>query len=136
MATCGVITAAVGTFLPWARIGGRNRSGYDTADTFISLADGALPDAIAWIGRWWYLPAFLVMLAWATTLARGDVALRIVGAVVVALALLMWWIFVWAGDNYGVLKIRLIGPIVTTLGAVIVGVACASKRSSVLARES
>jgi hypothetical protein len=63
VATIGLAIAALGAFSPWARIGGRNRSGFNTADTFISLADGALPDQVAWVGRWWYLPAFLAFIA-------------------------------------------------------------------------
>ena len=50
VATIGLAIAALGAFSPWARIGGRNRSGFNTADTFISLADGALPDQVAWSG--------------------------------------------------------------------------------------
>jgi len=52
LGTAALVVVAVGTFLPWARIGGRNRNGFSTADTFIRLADGALPDQIAWVGRW------------------------------------------------------------------------------------
>ena len=76
VATIGLAIAALGAFSPWARIGGRNRSGFNTADTFISLADGALPDQVAWVGRWWYLPAFRAFIAWATTFAAGHRTVR------------------------------------------------------------
>lgn len=133
-ATLGLIVAACGTLLPWARIGGRNRSGFSTADTFIGLADGILPDAIAWVGRWWYAPAFLVVLAWATVFGRGRPSVRIVGVACIALALMMWWLFIWAGANWNVLQTRLLGPIVATAGLTIVGWACWRPRSGLLER--
>lgn len=135
VATIGLAVAAVGAFLPWARIGGRNRSGFNTADTFISLADGALPDQIAWVGRWWYAPAFLCLLAWASVFLAGSLAVRIGGVVLLLVGLTMWWLFVWAGEHYGLLDMQLLGPIVATLGLVIVGAACATRRRSLLRHE-
>lgn len=132
IATLGLGLAAVGAFLPWARIGGRNRSGFNTADTFISLADGALPDQVAWVGRWWYVPAFLAFAAWATTFAAGHVVLRVAGGLLIAVGLLMWWLFVWAGENYNLLDMQLIGPTIATVGFAIVGYACNRRRSSIL----
>lgn len=132
IATLGLIIAAVGTFLPWARIGGRNRSGYETADTFIGIADGALPDQIAWIGRWWYLPAFCVLVAWGSSFFRGTRPLRLVAVLLTALALTMWWLFTWAGENYNVLDSQLVGPIVTTVGAIVIALACSRRRSSIV----
>ena len=135
-ATFGLIVTAIGALLPWARIGGRNRSGFNTADTFIGLADGILPDAIAWVGRWWYAPAFLAVLAWATVFARGRRSLRIGGVISVVVALIMWWLFIWAGANWNVLQTRLFGPIVATLGLVTVGWACSRPRAGLLAQPS
>ena len=131
IATTGLAVTALGAFLPWARIGGRNRSGFNTADTFIGLAK-PLPDIIAWIGRWWYLPALLVVLAWGSTFFKGRLALRILGVTLVAIALAMWWLFVWAGRNYGVLNTQLSGPIVATIGLLMVGYATSRRRTSLL----
>ena len=132
LATIGLAAATLGAFLPWARIGGRSRSGFSTADTFIGLANGVLPDSIAWIGRWWYLPAFLAVLAWATTFARGHLGLRATGVALIMVGLLMWWIFVWAADNWNVLQVQLVGPIVATCGLGLVAVACSRPRASML----
>lgn len=132
VATVGLALAALGAFLPWARIGGRNRSGFNTADTFISLADGALPDQVAWVGRWWYLPALLALIAWATTFLAGRAALRVLGIVLVAVGLIMWWLFVWAGENYNLLDMQLVGPIVATVGFAILAQSCARTRGSLL----
>jgi len=132
VATSGLLVTGIGAFLPWARIGGRNRSGFNTADTFLSLAAGVLPDALNWIGRWWYVPAFLAFIAWATTFLRGHVALRVAGVTCVLLAGAMWWLFVWAGHNYNVLKVQLIGPIVATFGLLTLGYACSRRRDSLL----
>jgi len=131
-ATIGLVITAVGAFLPWARIGGRSRSGLNTADTFISLANGALPDIIAWVGRWWYLPAGLAFLAWGTTFVRGRWATRLIGVVMIMLGLIMWWLFVWAGARYNVLTVKLIGPVVCTIGMVILAYACSRQRGSML----
>lgn len=131
-ASLGLVITAVGAFLPWARIGGRNRSGFNTADTFIGLADGVLPDVIAWVGRWWYAPAFLVVVAWATTFVRGRRAVRIAGTASTALALAMWWLFIWAGANWNVLNVELLGPIVATAGGIAVGWACSRPRGGLL----
>ena len=131
-ATAGLAVAGIGTFLPWARIGGRNRSGFNTADTFISLADGALPDIIAWVGRWWYVPAFLAFVAWATTFVAGHTALRIAGPALTVLSLAMWWLFVWAGRHYGVLDTQLTGPLVATVGLLVIGYACSRHRESIV----
>lgn len=132
IASLGLAVTAAGAFLPWARIGGRNRSGFDTADTFIALADGALPDAIAWIGRWWYAPAFLVVLAWATVFASGRRSLRVAGVLSVVIALAMWWLFVWAGANWNLLNTKLIGPLIATTGLVVVGAMCTRPRAGLL----
>ena len=132
IATAGLIITGVGAFLPWARIGGRDRSGFNTADTFIGLADGALPDVIAWVGRWWYLPAFLLFVCWATTFLAGASWLRVGTVALVVIALSMWWLFVWAGRRYGVLDTRLVGPVVVTAGSLLVGFSCAQRRTSVL----
>lgn len=132
IATLGLVIAGVGTFLPWARIGGRNRSGFATADTFIALADGVLPDAIAWVGRWWYLPAFLGVIAWATVLAHGHGAVRALGVICIAIGLAMWWLFVWGGNHWDVLNIKIRGPLVATGGMLLVGYACSRSRGSVL----
>lgn len=131
IATLGLAVTALGAFLPWARIGGRNRSGFNTADTFIGLAK-PLPDAVAWVGRWWYLPALLAVLAWGFTFFTGRVALRIVGVALVIIALAMWWLFVWAGRNYGVLNTQLSGPIVATIGLLIIGYATSHRRTSLV----
>lgn len=132
IATIGLVLTASGLFLPWARVGGRNRSGLNTADTFINLASGALPDAIAWVGRWWYLPAFLAVIAWATTFARSHWALRTIGVAFALVSAAMWWLFVWAGQRYNVLNVKLLGPIVATLGLAAIGYACGQQRQSML----
>lgn len=132
VATIGLVLATYGAFLPWARIGGRNRSGFNTADTFISLADGALPDQVAWVGRWWYLPALFALVAWATTFLAGRTALRAVGVGLIVVGLIMWWLFVWAGENYNLLDMQFVGPIIATVGFAIVAQACARRRSSIL----
>ena len=134
-ATVGLIITAIGALLPWARIGGRNRSGFDTADTFIRLADGALPDAIAWVGRWWYAPAFLAVIAWVSTFGRGRSAVRIAGVVLIVLALVMWWLFIWAGANWNVLNTKLLGPGVATVGLALVGWSCSRPRAGLFARD-
>jgi len=133
MATAGLVLAAIGTFLPWARIGGRNRSGFNTADTFIALAEGALPDAVAWVGRWWYLPALLSVIAWATTFLRSSRTTRAVGVSLILISLAMWWLFVWAGRNYNVLDTKLLGPLVATVGLLTVGYCCTRRRTSIVA---
>lgn len=135
VATIGLAVAAVGAFLPWARIGGRNRSGFNTADTFISLADGALPDQIAWVGRWWYAPALLCLLAWASVFLAGSLAVRIGGVALLLVGLTMWWLFVWAGEHYGLLDMQLAGPIVATLGFLTISIPCATRRRSLLRHE-
>jgi len=132
LATIGLAATALGAFLPWARIGGRSRSGFNTADTFISLAAGALPDQVGWVGRWWYLPAFLAFVAWATTFVRGRTAVRILGVVCVVVALAMWWTFVWAGRRYNVLNTLYVGPALATVGLLTIGTACARHRQSIL----
>jgi len=132
LATGGLALAAVGAFLPWARIGGRSRSGFNTADTFIVLGRGALPDQIAWVGRWWYLPAFLAMVAWASVFAPGRRAVRAAGVGMLVVGLAMWWVYVWAGEYYDVLDVRYSGPAVATVGLGAIAVACARRRSSVL----
>ena len=132
VATVGLAVAALGAFLPWARIGGRNRSGFNTADTFIALADGALPDQVAWIGRWWYLPAFLAVLAWATTFAAGHVVLRTIGVGLIVIGLAMWWVFVWAGENYNLLDMQLVGPLIATAGFGVIAGSCIRRRGSIL----
>lgn len=133
IATAGLAVTALGAFLPWARIGGRNRSGFNTADTFIALAR-PLPDVIAWVGRWWYLPALFAVLCWGSTFFKGRMTLRILGVTLVVIALAMWWLFVWAGRHYGVLNTKLSGPIVATLGLVTLGYACSRRRTSLLSR--
>lgn len=132
LATLGLVIGAVGTFLPWARIGGRARSGYSTADLFVGLGSGELPDIISWVGRWWYLPVILILLAWASVFLGGSRTLRVVSAFLVVLALAMWWVFVWAGGNWSVFDVRWIGPIVATVGAIVVAGAAGSKRESLL----
>lgn len=132
IATAGMVITAIGAFLPWARIGGRNRSGLNTADTFIGLANGVLPDAIAWVGRWWYLPAGLAFIAWGSTFVRGHWATRSAGVAVVLIGLVMWWVFVWAGTNYNVFTVKPIGPIVCTIGMLILAFACSQRRGSML----
>ena len=131
-ATVGLAIAALGAFLPWARIGGRNRSGFNTADTFISLADGALPDQVAWVGRWWYLPAFLAFVAWSTVFVSGRTMLRASSSALLGIGLIMWWLFFWAAEHYNLLDMQLVGPVVATLGFVIIAVACARRRGSIL----
>lgn len=132
LATAGLGITLAGALLPWARIGGRRRSGFNTADTFISLAEGALPSQLAWVGRWWYLPPLLALLAWATTFVAAGRLLRYAAVAVLVLGLAMWWLFVWAGANYGVLDTELIGPIVASVGMVITGTCCARPRASLL----
>lgn len=136
VATVGFAIAAVGTFLPWSRIGGRSRSGYDTADTFISLAAGALPDAVAWIGRWWYAPAFLVVLLWALAFVESRRATRIAAAAMGALALGMWWFFIWVGSYYSVLNVEPLGPMVSTAGVLLLLAAAVPQGTSAFARGS
>ncbi len=132
IATIGLAVAAFGAFLPWARIGGRNRSGFNTADTFISLAAGALPDQVAWVGRWWYLPAFLALLAWSTTFVSGRAFVRIAAMLLLTIGLVMWWLFVWAGEHYNLLDMQLVGPGVASLGFAVLGYACVRRHGSVL----
>lgn len=134
VATVGLAIAAVGAFLPWARIGGRNRSGFSTADTFIGLSQGLLPDAIAWVGRWWYLPAFLTVVAWCLTFVAGRGAIRIIGVALIIIALAMWWIFVWAGNHWNVLNVSLTGPVVSSLGLLVVAWCVGQRRESLLKR--
>ena len=135
VATCGLAITAAGAFLPWARIGGRSRSGFNTADTFLGLA-GPLPDVIAWVGRWWYLPALLAVVVWVSTFFSGRMVLRITGVVFMIVALTMWWLFVWAGRNWGVLNTQLWGPMVATIGLVILAYASSRPRQSLVARVS
>ncbi len=120
VATCGLVLAAVGTFLPWARIGGRTRSGYDTADTFVALGSGELPALIAWIGRWWYTPAFLIVFAWCLVVASGRRWHRLVGVGLVLVAALLWWVFVYGADRWGRLAMNLSGPTVASAGAALI----------------
>ena len=134
IATLGLILTAIGALLPWARIGGRNRSGLKTADTFITLGNASLPDLVVWVGRWWYLPAVLALVAWATTFASSHWVLRAAGLGSVALGLTMWWIFVWGGARYDVLATRLSGPILATAGLVVIGYSCSRRRDSLLRR--
>jgi apolipoprotein N-acyltransferase len=136
VATIGLAIAALGAFSPWARIGGRNRSGFNTADTFISLADGALPDQVAWVGRWWYLPAFLAFIAWATTFTAGHRTVRAIGIGVISIGLAMWWLFYWAGENYDLLDMKLPGPIIATVGFTTIGYCCSRRRGSILNPQS
>lgn len=136
VATVGLAVAALGAFLPWARIGGRNRSGFNTADTFISLADGVLPDQVAWVGRWWYLPAFLAFIAWATVFGASRMTLRVLGVGVLVVGLIMWWLFFWAGEHYNLLDMRVVGPVVSTVGFAIVGSSCARSRRSIISPQS
>lgn len=130
--TIGLAIATIGAFLPWSRIGGRARSGFSTADTFIGLSEGVLPDVIAWVGRWWYVPAFLAVIAWATAFVSGRTVTRVAGILLVVLALAMWWLFVWAGYNWGVLDVRLIGPVVSSAGLAVIAWACGRPRGSLL----
>lgn len=131
-ATGGLIVVAVGTFLPWARIGGRNRSGFATADVFIGLGSSSLPDVLSWVGRWWYLPAFLLLAVWLSVLFAGSRALRIGSSILVVVALAMWWLFVWAGWNWSVINVVWIGPTVTTIGALVLARSAVSRRQSLL----
>lgn len=131
IASLGLALTIAGAFLPWATIGGRSRSGFSTADTFIALAR-PLPDAIAWIGRWWYLPAVLAVIAWATTFARGTRLVRAAGVLALVLGAGMWWLFVWAGGHYNVLDTRWTGPAVATSGIAVIGFACLQPRESLL----
>lgn len=132
VATLALALTAAGAFLPWARIGGRHRSGFSTADTFISLADGAMPDAVAWIGRWWYAPAVLAFAAWATVFVNGHRVTRVIGTVLVAVSLVMWWLFVWAGANWQVLDVRLRGPVTASIGLGLLAWCCSRPRASLL----
>ncbi len=132
IATVGLTLAAFGAFLPWARIGGRNRSGFNTADTFISLSQGALPDQVAWVGRWWYVPAFIAVIAWASVFVSGHIAVRITSTTLIIVGLAMWWLFVWAGERYDLLDIQLLGPSVATVGFVCIAHACRRRRRSIL----
>lgn len=136
VATVGLALTGLGAFLPWARIGGRNRSGFNTADTFLSLARGPLPDIVSWVGRWWYLPAFLAFLAWASTFFRGRLAVRIVGVGCALIGAIMWWLFVWAGQRYNVLNTQLMGPIVASLGLATLVYACSRVRGSVVSDQT
>lgn len=119
LAVAGLGVAGVGTFLPWARIGGRNRSGYDTADTFISLAAGVLPDVVAWVGRAWYAPALLTIALFALAFLASSRPRQVVASGLAAVSLTLWWSFVWAGNHYGVLNVKLAGPIVSTVGVLV-----------------
>lgn len=130
--TLGLLVGGVGAFLPWARIGGRNRSGFNTADTFISLADGALPDAVAWVGRWWYAPTVLALGAWSTTFIHASRAVRVAAALLLAVGIAMWWLFYWAGQHYGLLDMQLAGPVIATLGFVVIGAATTRAHGSIL----
>lgn len=130
LASVGLVATAVGTFLPWSRIGGRDRSGYDTADTFISLASGVLPDALAWVGRWWYVPTFFAVVLWVLAFFDGRRAVRVGAIVLTVLSLTMWWLFVWAGHSYDVLNVKLFGPMVSTVGVGLLLVAALRQRSA------
>lgn len=132
VATAGLGIGAVGAFLPWARIGGRNRSGFNTADTFIALSRGAVPDQVAWVGRWWYLPTVLALAAWASVFLAGSTVVRAAGVALLVIGLIMWWLFVWAGDHYGVLDTQIVGPLVATVGFVAIGDSCRRRRRSLL----
>jgi len=134
IATLGLVVAAVGAFLPWARIGGRSRSGFSTADTFIGLSRGVLPDAIGWVGRWWYLPAFLAVISWGLTFVGGRLATRIVGVTLIVMALAMWWVFVWAANRWNVLDVSLLGPVVSSLGLIVVARSTGRRRLSLISR--
>jgi len=131
IATVGLVVTAIGTFLPWARIGGRNPSGFDTADTFIGLAK-PLPDVVAWIGRWWYLPVLLAIVIWASTFVKGTRPLRVLAVLLAIIAVVMWWMFIWAGRHYDVLDTRVVGPIVSTLGITVIAVSAAQQRESLV----
>lgn len=131
-ATGGLVIVAVGTFLPWARIGGRNRSGFETADVFIGLGSSSLPDALSWVGRWWYLPAILTLAVWLSVLFRGSQGLRVGSAILVLISLSMWWLFVWAGWNWSVIDVAWTGPIVTTVGILVLARSAISRRQSLL----
>jgi len=131
-ASLGLAITATGTFLPWARIGGRNRSGFSTADTFISLADRALPSEIAWVGRWWYLPTVLAVAAWASTFVNGTPPIRLCAGAMIGCCLAMWWLFCWAGSHYNLLDMNLVGPLVATVGLSIIAASSMRSHGSLL----
>ena len=131
-ASGGLALTVFGMFLSWSRIGGRNRSGFETADVAFALSDGGLPDIVEWIGRWWYAPPALLLVAWALTFASGNVMVRILGAFLSLVAVVLWAAFVWAGGNYGLFTIRWFGPIISLCGAFLIGGFGTLPRRSVL----
>lgn len=87
----GMAVATVGLFLPWSRIGGRTRSGFETANVLLSLAANGLPGGAAWVARAWYVGAAAGLAAWgAATLAESSrvrhMALLLGGTAVAAMA--------------------------------------------------
>ncbi len=133
-ATGGLVLTVIGMLLPWSRIGGRNRSGFETADVAFALADGGLPDLVEWIGRFWYGPAALLLVVWALVFLAGTGLVRTVGVVLTLLAIVMWGVFAWAGGHYGIFTTRWLGPMVSVAGACIIGGFGLLSRRSVLSQ--
>lgn len=131
-ASGGLALTVIGMFLSWSRIGGRIRSGFETADVAFALSDGGVPDIVEWIGRWWYAPPALLLVAWALTFAAGNVVVRILGVILSGVAIVLWVAFVWAGNNYGLFTVQWLGPIVSLCGALIITGFGALPRRSVL----
>lgn len=131
-ASGGLALTVVGMFLSWSRIGGRNRSGFETADVAFALSDGGVPDIVEWVGRWWYAPPAMLLVAWALTFAASNLPVRALGVVLSLLAVVLWVAFVWAGDNYGLFTIQWFGPIVSLCGALMIAGFGTLPRRSVL----
>lgn len=131
-ATGGLVLTVVGMFLSWSRIGGRSRSGFETADVAFALSDGGVPDIVEWVGRWWYAPPALLLVAWALTFAAGNLPVRALGAILSIVAIVLWSAFLWAGGNYGLFTIRWLGPIVSLCGALVIAGFGVLPRRSVL----
>lgn len=132
--TLGSVVAVAGTFLPWLRSGSRNRSSYAIFDLVERL--GFAPEgAMAWSLRLWPL-APLVLVGGSVTawLAVHDRRLLRLHLVLSALAV-VWPIATAAGlllaPDVGLFRIG-VGPSVTAVGAVTVGVGTAlvSRRES------
>lgn len=60
------IGSAVGSFLPWLVVAGRNRDGRASAELLLSLGEAGGLTALRLLGALWYAGAFAILIGWGT----------------------------------------------------------------------
>jgi hypothetical protein len=112
----GFAIAAVGLFLPWSRIGGETRSGFETANVLLSLAANGLPEGAAWVARCWYLGVVGGLAMWAIAALATQPWMRHMARAIGGTGLAAIAVAVMITDQLAGVATRWWGPVSVGLG--------------------